>query len=301
MERSLEAFDPRPGTLAVRQFVDDVSVWYLRRSRPRFWGEAGPLARAQAHACLSYALAGLARTLAPLVPYVAEWVHQEVGELGYATAEGSVHLGGWPGPLADRDTELEAAMERLRATVEVGRALRQRAGVKSRIPLAELRLYGELGAPEPKLGLEADRLIADELNVRRVVRHAAPPAEGAEPGDWVREERDGTLVAALSRTPTPELLEEGWYRELTRRLQQRRKELRLRYNEEVELVVSASGRFLEVLQGRREELGRALLAPGLRVTGEPLAPGDDVRSWEFEGVQCSAAVRPLGAATSNGA
>ncbi len=291
VEASLESFDLRPGAVAVRAFVDDLSVWYLRRSRPRFWGEAGPGARADAHACLSYVLAGLARTIAPLVPYLAEWVHQEVGERGFTSAETSVHLSGWPGPLADRDLPLEAAMERLRKTVELGRALRQRAGVKSRIPLPELRLFGEEGSADPVLGTDGDRLLADELNVRKIVRSAGP---AALPSDvWVSEERDGKPVAALSRAPTPELLEEGWYREVSRRLQQRRKELRLRYNEPVELIVSATPPLLPVLERRREELGRALLAPDPRVTGMPLSPADDVQSWEFEGVRCSAIVRPI--------
>jgi isoleucyl-tRNA synthetase len=293
VESSLDSFDPRPAVSAVRSFVDDLSVWYLRRSRPRFWGEEGATARTEAHATASYALASFARLIAPLLPYVAEWVHQEVGENGYADADRSVHLAGWPGALAARDEPLERAMERLRATVELGRALRQRAGVKSRIPLAELRLYGEPGLEDPVLGEEADRLLAAELNVRRVVR-APVPAPGELPADaWVVHPADGAPVVALPRQPTPELLEDGWARELIRRLQQRRKELRLRYSEPVRLVVSTSGPLLAALRARRETIARAVVASELEVTDAPLPPGPEVQSWEFEGVRCSASLRRL--------
>ena len=291
VEASLESLDPRPGALAVRAFVDDLSTWYLRRSRPRFWGEDGPIARAEAHATLSYVLLGLARTIAPFLPYVAEWTFQEVGGRGYETADGSVHLSGWPGPLARRDPELDGAMEALRATVELGRALRQEAGVKSRIPLAELRLFGELAPVAPALGSDADRLLAAELNVRRIVREPTAPGGGLDEQAWVvRRERDGP-VAALPRRPTDELLEEGWYRELARRLQQRRKELQLRYGDRVTLVVSARGPLLKAIASRRELLGRELLADTVELREDPLPAGPDVKSWEFGGVSCSAVVR----------
>ena len=298
VERSLEAFDPRPGALAVRSLVDDLSTWYLRRSRPRFWGEDGPAARAEAHATLSYTLLGLARVLAPLVPYVAEWTYQEVAERGFAAAESSVHLSGWPGPLAERATELEEAMDQLRATVELGRALRQRAGVKSRIPLAELRLFGDAGRPLAALGAEADRLLADELNVRQIVRRAAAAPEDLDPSAWVVHQVGGVAVAALPAVPTPELLEEGWYRELARRLQQRRKELRLRYNEPVHVVVSASGPLAEAIARRREQLARELLADDLELTDAPLPAGPDVRTWEFGGMSCTASLRRASAGPS---
>ena len=291
VEASLEAFDPGPGALAVRTFVDDVSTWYLRRSRPRFWGEDGPAARAEAHATLSYTLLGLSRLIAPLLPYVAEWTHQEVGETGWGEAEGSVHLGGWPGPLARRDLALEEAMAELRATVELGRSLRQRAGVKSRIPLAELRLFGPRAAVAAALGRDADRLLSAELNVREVVREPNGPREPLDDAAWVVDAGAPGPTVALPRRPTAELLEDGWYRELARRLQQRRKELKLRYNDRVVVVVSATGPLLRALTARREALAREMLADELDLREEPLPPGPEVRSWEFEGVRCSASVR----------
>ncbi|EQD50290.1 Isoleucyl-tRNA synthetase 2, partial [mine drainage metagenome] len=98
---ALDAVDPRPAAAAVRSLVDDLSTWYVRRSRPRFWGETGPDDRRAAHDTLSYALLGLARLAAPMIPFTAEWVHQEVGETSYAEADASVHLADWPATLAD--------------------------------------------------------------------------------------------------------------------------------------------------------------------------------------------------------
>jgi isoleucyl-tRNA synthetase len=290
VEGALEAFDPRPAALAIRGFVDGLSTWYVRRSRPRFWGEEGPAARDEAHATLAYVLVGLARTIAPLLPYVAEWTYQEVRELRFADAEGSVHLAGWPEVLARRDLALEEAMRRLRGTVELGRALRQRAGVKSRVPLAELRLFGELAEVPTALGAEADRLLEAELNVRRVVREPQGPAEGLDEEAWVVQRDGDRPTAALPRRPTEALVEDGWYRELARRLQQRRKELRLRYGDRVRVVVSATGPLRRALVVRRDALARELLADPLELTEAPLADGPGVRRYDFGGVSCAAEV-----------
>ncbi len=136
---ALDEGDPRPAALAVRELVDDLSTWYVRRSRPRFWGDTSPADRRAAHDTLSYVLLGVARITAPLIPFTAEWVHHEVGEHEFEDAEDSVHLARWPDRLASRDPELEAGMAQLRELVEVGRELRHRAEVKARIPLAEIR------------------------------------------------------------------------------------------------------------------------------------------------------------------
>jgi len=285
---ALTEFDPRPAAGAVREFVDDLSTWYLRRSRPRFWGETGPDDRRRAHATLSYALLGLARTIAPLVPFVAEWLHQEVGEHGYRSADDSVHVADWPGELADRDPALEAAMEALRAEVEAGRELRQRAGVRSRIPLPELVVFSSAPSPVALLGEEGTALLADELNVRRVVR-ADPASRGSYPeADWVLREESGEVRMALSRRPTEALLEEGLVREVGRRLQQSRKEIGLRYGAPVRPAPPATGPLHRALIARRNELAHELLADPLELTDGTLADGADVRRWELDGVSFSA-------------
>jgi isoleucyl-tRNA synthetase len=287
---ALDAGDPRPGALAVREFVDDLSTWYVRRSRPRFWGETSPEDRRAAHDTLSYALLGLARISAPLVPFTAEWVHHEVGELEFEAPDDSVHLARWPDRFAAREPALEAGMAHLRDLVEVGRELRHRAEVKARIPLQELVLFGE---PDPRLaalGAEGTRLLAEELNVRGIRR--LPVADRANFPDaaWVVREEDGTPVAALPREPTPELREEGLAREVGRRLQQTRKELGLRPTDRVRVSAGASGELLQALRRWSDRLARDLLADRLDLVDGELPVGPGTRRWDLDGAVLTATV-----------
>ncbi len=287
---SLDGFDPRPAATAVREFVDDLSTWYLRRSRPRFWAAADRPERRTAHATLSYALLELARLVAPLVPFTAEWMHQEVGETGWSEAGSSVHFAGWPADASRHDPGLEAGMRELRELVEVGRELRQRAGVKARIPLAELVLFGPATPDLARLGEEGTALLAEELNVKHVARAAGADAPNYPDTAWVLRWDGERPVAALARRPSPELLEEGLAREVARRLQQARKELKLHYLEPVRLTVAAPAPLARALRARKDGLASDLLAEPLEIVEGPLDPGPDVRSWELDGVAFSARI-----------
>ncbi len=292
--QALEGFDPRPASLAVRDLVDDLSTWYVRRSRPRFWSDELTPDRRAAHETLAYVLLGIARLLAPLVPFTAEWIYQEVGERGFASPSESVHVTAWPGPLADRDDGLEAGMAELRELVEVGRELRQRAGVKSRIPLLELVLFGEATAGLSALGDDGTRLLGEELNVKRIVWVPLTDRERYPDADWVVREDAGRPRAALPRRPTEALLEEGLAREVARRLQQTRKELGLRLTDRVSVTIGAEGVLRRALSARRATLAKDLLAESLEIVDGPLPPGPDVHSWDIEGVSFSAKVaRPV--------
>jgi isoleucyl-tRNA synthetase len=288
VERSLQQYDLRSGANAVREFVDDLSTWYLRRSRPRFWSDTATADRHAAHATLSYTLLGLARTVAPLLPFTAEWVHQEVGDWGFRERDRSVHLAPWPETLGSREPDLERAMEELRALVEVGRELRHRAQVKSRIPLAELVVFGEASPALAALGDEGTALLAEELNVKRVARVPGTARPQYSDAEWVVREEEGAPVAALPRAPTAELLEEGLAREVARRLQQTRKELGLRYTEGVAVTVAATGTLRTALERRRKDLAHDLIAEPFALVDGPLEPAPDVRTWDLEGVTFSA-------------
>jgi isoleucyl-tRNA synthetase len=281
--RALESYDPRDGALALRAMVDDLSTWYLRRSRPRFWSDRDPDDRRQANGTLSFTLLRLARLIAPFAPSTAEHVLQEVGGGGYRSAEGSVHLSAWPEPSGAPDPELEAAMERVRAEVEIGRELRQRVGVKSRIPLERFVLVG--ASVPAALGPEADRLLADELNVREIERiRPGDVARFPEP-DYERTMADGgTVVALLPRRPTAELRREGLVREALRRLQSLRKESQLSFLDRVRLEVGADGELLQAIEGARDRITEELLADSITL-GVP-APSERAkfRTWEIDGM-----------------
>ena len=291
VDASLASFDPRPGAVELRRFVDDLSTWYLRRSRPRFWADAGRADRRDATATLSFTLAELARLLAPYAPFTAEFVHQELRPLAYAGADDSVHLAGWPAPYGTRDTALEGAMDDLRAHVEIGRELRQRAKVKSRVPLPAFVRIAATPAPFESLGPDGVRLLADELNV--IDYRRASPAERASfsDDDWVvREAPDGSAWA-LTRVPPPELQREGLVREALRRLQLRRKELGLAYTDRVEIDLTADGELRAAIAGELPRVGEELLADRLDLIDTAGTEPEGWRSWEVAGFTLAARVR----------
>jgi isoleucyl-tRNA synthetase len=167
---AMDAYDATAAARRIEELVDDLSNWYVRRSRRRFWeaaragGDAeGKLA---AHATLEEALRTLAGLLAPLTPFVAEELYVNLVAEVDPQAARSVHLIDYPEPRPDLvDPELDAAMEDARRVVGLGRTVRTDAKVRVRQPLARatVSLPGGEGRLQPLLGL-----VADELNVASV-------------------------------------------------------------------------------------------------------------------------------------
>jgi isoleucyl-tRNA synthetase len=164
----LADYDAREATIAIDTFIDDLSTWYLRRSRRRFSrAEAGP-DRDAAFATLHAALVALARMTAPILPFIGEAMYRNLVADRDRSAPDSVHLTHWPAeelaPL--RDERLEDAMATARRAVELARTLRSGAGIRVRQPIARLWLAlpgGDLAERDALLSL-----IADEVNVRAI-------------------------------------------------------------------------------------------------------------------------------------
>jgi len=151
----LDAFDATVGAREIATFVDDLSNWYVRRSRRRFWdGDAA------AHDTLNHCLVTVAKLLAPFTPFVADEIYDNLD-----AAEPSVHLEAFPQP-GERDTELEFAMATARETVRLGRAARAQAKVRNRQPLREAIVVASGRERAAIERLEA--LVRDELNVKRL-------------------------------------------------------------------------------------------------------------------------------------
>ncbi|HET7686188.1 MAG TPA: isoleucine--tRNA ligase, partial [Candidatus Limnocylindria bacterium] len=158
---ALAAYDPPRAARAVEAFVvEDLSGWYVRRNRRRFWkGELDADKRA-AFATLHRVLVDVTRLLAPMLPHVADAVWDNLVVAVDGAAPDSVHLAPYPEADPDsRDAALEAAMERARAVVALGRAARSASGVRTRQPLAAVRVKLPGGAA----ALADDRALADEL------------------------------------------------------------------------------------------------------------------------------------------
>jgi len=168
----LADYDSRAAAAAISTFIDDLSTWYLRRSRDRMRPGAEPADRDAAFATLHAALVIASRALAPILPFLAETLYQNlmVAVIPPDRGPDSVHLTRWPATevAGHRDEALEGAMATARRAVELARTLRSSAGLKLRQPLARLWL----ALPGARLDDEAAllALIADEVNVKSIER-----------------------------------------------------------------------------------------------------------------------------------
>ena len=153
---------------AIEAFVDDLSNWYVRRSRDRFWGaEAGPDKHA-AYATLYEVLVTVAKLAAPFVPFLADGLYRNLVCSLNTEAPLSVHLAEYPvADAALKDAQLEADMDFTREVISMGHAARNRSGIKTRQPLAEITL-GALSDAEKATVNRLANLIYDELNVKAI-------------------------------------------------------------------------------------------------------------------------------------
>jgi isoleucyl-tRNA synthetase len=159
VDAALEDFDSQIAGRALARFIDDLSNWYVRRSRRRFWdGETAALGTL--HECL----VTLTQLLAPLVPFITEQVWQELVIPADSKQPASVHLSNWPAVNAAAiDTDLAAQVALTRRIVELGRATRAESGIKIRQPLGRALIAASGWATLPEAMREQ---IADELNVQ---------------------------------------------------------------------------------------------------------------------------------------
>jgi len=169
----MEGYEPNVATAAVNVFVDDLSNWYVRRSRRRFWARAGASAASDAdknaaYSTLYHVLVTLSKLLAPFIPFMTEAMHQNLVRLADGDAPESVHHCAWPTADADAlaaNQDLLAQMALVRQVVALGLAARAQANIKVRQPLGKIVVV----APGQGDRLETMRsLVLDELNVKGV-------------------------------------------------------------------------------------------------------------------------------------
>ena len=162
----LEDYNPTDAGRDIQEFLDDLSNWYVRRSRRRFWRSENDADKMAAYATLYHCLVTLSKLLAPLTPFVAEELYQNLVRSVDATAPESVHLSDYP--VADESLIDRQLMEDTRMVMRIaslGRAARSKAGIKVRQPIAEVLVRPR--NPQEKECLE--RLasqILEELNVK---------------------------------------------------------------------------------------------------------------------------------------
>ena len=212
-----ENYELDKATRPITDFIDDLSVWYLRRSRERLKGDDTP-DKNQAIGTLRYTLRELALVMAPAMPFYAEYLWQAVREKEEAE---SVHLARWPEE-GGVDEELLLSMATARSVVSMALEARIKSGIKVRQPLASLKVATEGG-----LHSELLQIIAEEVNVKAVIFTG------------VKSEETGPVVA-LDTTITYELKAEGDVREFMRAVQERRKAEGLAPQDRIELIVETT-------------------------------------------------------------
>jgi isoleucyl-tRNA synthetase len=186
VDAALENFDTQQAGKLLSGYVDDLSNWYVRRSRRRFW-DADPAALATLHTVLET----LTRLMAPMVPFITERVWQDVVRPVTPDAPESVHLAAWPvADAAAVDETLGRQVELVRRLVELGRATRAESGVKTRQPLGRA-LVGAAGWAGLSEELRAQ--VADELNVE------GTEALSAAAGDLLQYSAKGNFRALGKR------------------------------------------------------------------------------------------------------
>ncbi len=205
---SLEEFDAYSASLEIEKFTDDLSLWYIRRSR----GRVGPAAESEKDRDSFYAtscsvLGVLSRLLAPFTPFLSDIIYSNI------TKEESVHLTDWPssGKTTEAQKKLTFEMEKARQVVEMAHAIRKDKAIPVRQPLSQLTVSGF------QFSKEVAVLISEEVNVKKVISKVGK----------------GELVINLDTKITKELKAEAEFRELVRKIQEERKNMGLNLTQKV--------------------------------------------------------------------
>lgn len=229
-----DGYDTQSLCRSLTSFLDDVSNWYVRRSRRRFWKSGDDTDKMTAYDTLWFILAQTAKLMAPWAPFVAEdvWQKVTVGKL-----EDSVHLTDWP-EAQSVDNDALLAMQQVREIVTLGLAQRASAGVKVRQPLQSVALGLNAGLPE-----DLRAIIAEELNVKEVFTIASD-----------------ALTVELTTELTEELKTEGLARDIIRVVQVARKNAGLQVDDRILLALSGNDSVGQALKAFKETIMQEVLA-----------------------------------------
>jgi isoleucyl-tRNA synthetase len=164
VDRNLENYRITESAREIQAFVDDLSNWYVRRGRERFWQKDMCQDKINAYMTLYTVLVELSKVCAPFVPFISEEIYGNLVRSVDANAPESVHLCDFP--VVEKkyiDSELETNMDKVLKLVVLGRACRNTANIKNRQPIAQMYIKAEGELP----GMYQD-LIADELNIKKI-------------------------------------------------------------------------------------------------------------------------------------
>ena len=221
VNKALENYDPTDAGRRMQEFVDNLSNWYVRRSRRRFWKSENDTDKLSAYVTLYQCLVTLAKLVAPFTPFVAEEIYRNLVRSHDAGAPESVHLARFPeADLSRVDACLSEDIHLAMRISSMGRSARSKAGIKVRQPLARA-LVKVRSKSERESAERVKPQVVEELNVKDIVC-VDDTAAYAAPGFEINE--DGGYWMAIDKTITPELADEGLVREVVHRIQNMRKD-----------------------------------------------------------------------------
>lgn len=260
--KNLDQYQVRDAALALELFVDDLSRWYIRRSRRRFQKPQNAGDHHNASVTLGYVLRELGKLTAPFTPFLAEFIYERLG------GKQSIHLESWPGmadgKLRTADRNLLKQMTEVRRLASIALAKRAEAGIKVRQPLSKLKIKNE----KLKIPKELLKILAEEVNVKKVV-FDEKTKEGVE----------------LDTAITPELKEEGNLRELARTVQELRQKAGLKPKDKIVLMLELPEPLRGIASRNEKSLKKEVGARAIeyrrrsRFDAETSTKIDDQGSW----------------------
>ncbi len=334
---------------ALDSFVDEMSNWYVRRGRERFWAKGMEQDKINAYMTLYTALVEIAKTAAPMIPFMTESIYRNLVCTIDKSAPESVHLCDFPTVKTEWiDEKLESEMDEVLRIVVLGRACRNTSNIKQRQPIAKMFVKAEKELPE-----FFKDIVGDELNVKEVVftddvrsftsysfkpqlktlgkrfgsrlndlRTVLSSLDGNKAMDSLNEkgvltvnvggvdedltaedlliessqtegyisDSDRDITVVLDTTLTPELIEEGFVREIISKAQTMRKDSGFEVMDHIKLYLSGNSKIEEVLKKNADEIKRIVLA-------EEILPGettDNMKDWNLNGEDVKMGVVKIG-------
>ena len=323
---------------ALQEFVDDMSNWYVRRSRERFWAKGMEQDKINAYMTLYTALVTVSKAAAPMIPFMTEEIYQNLVRSIDKDAPESIHLCMFPEVNENQiDTELEQNMDHVLKLVVMGRACRNASNIKNRQPIGQMFVKAAFDLPE-----FYQDIVADELNVKNVkftddvrdftsysfkpqlktvgpkygkmlggIKAALDHADGNSAMDEINEtgalkldvngqeitlfkedllidtaqiegyvsENDNGITVVLDTNLTPELLEEGFVREIISKVQTMRKEADFEVMDRIKVTYNGSEKAEKIFAEHSDEIGGEVLADKV-VKAEPAGY---VKEWKING------------------
>ncbi|RLF25475.1 MAG: isoleucine--tRNA ligase, partial [Thermoplasmata archaeon] len=290
VKENIERFEVHRATRAIEDFVvEDLSNWYIRRSRKRLWLEEMTNDKAACYSTMYEVFLNLSKLVAPFIPFLSENIYLSIKDNGMPE---SVHLCDYPEVTKELvDENLEEAMKTVREVVELGRTLRSQVGIKIRYPLSRAVVVCSKKVEDSVKPLVD--LVKEEINVKEVIfsRDKKPFQQQIDNKEMVDvESKEGFLL--LDVVQTPELIAEGVSREIVRRIQSMRKGLDLAIEDRISTKIMVDNAELrETLEDWKNYIAEETRSKEIEFTAKP--EGNLVKSWKLNDTEVTIGITKI--------